>query len=491
MAREAAYRGEHLPEYRRLIGLAFFWAVVFNVLFLFSDWRLVGQPHFPATVSARCVLLAVTLACLALVRRVRDFGQVQGLCLAWSAPVIVASAVLVSRATDVALFVVFILPVIFYLVLPLTFGWLVLTGGSCGLLALGAYLLQVPDSGTRPGLVVAMSMLNVVLALVVSRSNRLQRLAWAAAKAEQGANRDLSEHRRILETLLRAVPTPLVIMVRKTGRVIEANDAARRYFGEETLGDPTALLQTLGRKELARLAADWPAEGRTTQIETVLRLADGRQRNVLLALAVATVRGEEAILASVVDITDRKAMEAHLEELASTDSLTRLRNRARFFALADEEIQRAQRYGRPLSVIMFDIDFFKRINDTCGHEAGGTALRALGGLCRQLVRQSDLAGRIGGEEFALLLPETAGPGALLLAERLREGVAALRCPGVTQPLTISVGVAGVLPTETRIDPALSRADQALYAAKRGGRNRVECYREDMEPTGAARQVRLS
>lgn len=168
-------------------------------------------------------------------------------------------------------------------------------------------------------------------------------------------------------------------------------------------------------------------------------------------------------------------MQRQLERLATTDSLTGALNRGRFMARAAEEVARANRHGRALSILMLDIDFFKRINDTYGHPTGDEAIRSLVRTCRSLVRTSDVLGRLGGEEFALLLPETPLPGAVLLAERLRRALAVteVRVSGGTGlHFTVSIGVGMLKEDERCIDPALLRADEALYAAKRGGRNRV-------------------
>ena len=168
-------------------------------------------------------------------------------------------------------------------------------------------------------------------------------------------------------------------------------------------------------------------------------------------------------------------MQRQLERLATTDSLTGALNRGRFMARAAEEVVRAQRYGRALSALMLDIDFFKKINDTYGHAVGDEAIRSTVRASRALIRQCDVLGRLGGEEFAVLLPETPLPGGALLAERLRRALAAteVRIPGGGSfTFTVSIGVAALHPGETAIDAALARADEALYRAKRGGRNRV-------------------
>jgi diguanylate cyclase (GGDEF)-like protein len=137
-------------------------------------------------------------------------------------------------------------------------------------------------------------------------------------------------------------------------------------------------------------------------------------------------------------------------------------------------VDRARRHGRPLVALMLDIDHFKRINDSYGHPVGDVAIRALADVCTQEIRHEDVLGRLGGEEFAIVLTETDLDGALLVAERLRRAIADIRIPteqGVVA-FTTSIGVAERLDTDATIDSMLSRADMALYSAKRSGRNRV-------------------
>jgi len=138
-------------------------------------------------------------------------------------------------------------------------------------------------------------------------------------------------------------------------------------------------------------------------------------------------------------------------------------------------MDRSRRYGRPFSLVMLDIDHFKSINDTYGHLAGDKALRALAALIRGEVRPTDVVARYGGEEFVLALPETAGTGAVTLAERLRVRVAghALAVTADhTISMTVSIGVASYPDGANSVQKLLSAADQALYAAKSAGRNRV-------------------
>ncbi|QCO17007.1 diguanylate cyclase (plasmid) [Azospirillum brasilense] len=172
-------------------------------------------------------------------------------------------------------------------------------------------------------------------------------------------------------------------------------------------------------------------------------------------------------------------MQRQLERLATTDSLTGALNRGRFMARAADEVARARRSGQPLSAIMLDIDHFKKVNDTYGHATGDEAIRTVVRVCRSMVRGADVLGRLGGEEFAILLPETPPQGAALLAERLRRALAETDVriangAGSSLSFTVSIGVSALRPAESSVAAVLARADEALYRAKNGGRNRVVC-----------------
>jgi len=163
-----------------------------------------------------------------------------------------------------------------------------------------------------------------------------------------------------------------------------------------------------------------------------------------------------------------------LDRIASKDPLTGLANRHRFFIAATEEVSRAHRYQRTLSVIVADLDEFKRVNDTYGHAAGDAALQIAALCLAQCLRSTDLAARFGGEEFIVLMPETSIEGAAQVAERFREQLARteIRHNDLAFPITVSIGVAAWLPGETGIEMAIERADVALYRVKRSGRNAV-------------------
>gem|GEM_PF-787030 len=175
------------------------------------------------------------------------------------------------------------------------------------------------------------------------------------------------------------------------------------------------------------------------------------------------------------NINSRKLLELELSQKAHIDYLTELNNRGHFMEQAEKELSRSQRYEKDMAIFMMDIDFFKKINDSHGHKVGDIVLRKLADVCRHTLREVDIIGRIGGEEFAILLPETNHAEALEVAERLRQAVADSAVPmkdGLPVQYTVSIGVSSVASADDNIDMLLSRADKALYQAKLSGRNRV-------------------
>ncbi|HEV2558589.1 MAG TPA: sensor domain-containing diguanylate cyclase [Microvirga sp.] len=177
------------------------------------------------------------------------------------------------------------------------------------------------------------------------------------------------------------------------------------------------------------------------------------------------------------DVTERKSNGDDLRRLLTTDHLTGVANRARFFELAEAEEFRWSQYGQPLSGLMIDADHFKKINDAYGHHAGDAVLKALAATCKSMLRSVDILGRLGGEEFAILLPTIDIEGALIVAERLRREVAnsVVEVDGVEIRYTVSVGCATMGGRVTNTSRLLQAADEALYSVKRGTRNAVAAY----------------
>ena len=163
-----------------------------------------------------------------------------------------------------------------------------------------------------------------------------------------------------------------------------------------------------------------------------------------------------------------------VQRLAITDGLTGTHNRRHFFELAERELNRARRFGQPVSAIMLDLDHFKQVNDTYGHAIGDQVLRTVAERCSEGIRDIDILGRYGGEEFAVILPATGLPGAHNMAERLRRYIDDVPVPTDKGDLTvtISLGVASNAQDDADVAALLNRADAAMYAAKQAGRNRV-------------------
>jgi len=169
------------------------------------------------------------------------------------------------------------------------------------------------------------------------------------------------------------------------------------------------------------------------------------------------------------------ALISEARRLAATDSLTGLMNRRAFLEAMDRERSRAARHTLPLSVLMLDVDHFKRVNDTHGHDAGDTVLRGIAAVLHKIARKSDFVSRWGGEEFIVALAQTAEAGGRVAAERVRRAIAdtTFTLPsGEPLHVTASVGLASAT-AAINLDELVARADRALYAAKGRGRNRVE------------------
>ena len=181
---------------------------------------------------------------------------------------------------------------------------------------------------------------------------------------------------------------------------------------------------------------------------------------------------EQRVLERTAELTETAQK---LQAMALTDSLTGLHNRRYFLELLQAECKRSARHGNPLSLLMIDLDHFKRINDEFGHPMGDKALKAFAQTLRQAVRAEDLSGRLGGEEFGVILPETGLDQALVLAERIRLATAALRLPGQASKarITVSIGAAQMIRRTESAEYLLKRADEMLYLAKNKGRNRTE------------------
>ncbi|MFO7953263.1 diguanylate cyclase [Thioalkalivibrio sp.] len=293
--------------------------------------------------------------------------------------------------------------------------------------------------------------------------------------------KDVTEERR-RDDELRLLPTALevsvdpVLITDPDGTITYVNAAFEEQTGysrNEAVGRNPRFLQS-GQQDAAFYREMWETlkRGDAFRGEFVNRRRDGNLMNMEQSISPVTdAYGRITHYVSISkDVTDRVRMEDEIRRLAHTDWLTGLANRLSLGNTLEAEMERSRRYGRPLSLIMFDIDHFKDFNDDYGHETGDDVLKRLADTVQVALREADALGRWGGEEFMIVVPETTGAGAEAMAEKLRKAVAGMEtaCPVA---VTASFGVTEMRQGDTPKTFA-RRVDEAMYQAKEAGRNRV-------------------
>lgn len=282
----------------------------------------------------------------------------------------------------------------------------------------------------------------------------------------------LRDQRDLVETILDGLPA-IFFLLDTEGRLVRWNRNLERVtgIGEDRIQGREAvkLADPLDRQRLGSAFELTLQEG-SAEIEAGLRDHNRQLVHYLFTCNRVRLQGGTFLAGFGVDISERKRLERELARQASHDHLTGLYNRWKFEEVLQLELERARRYGTQFSVMMFDIDHFKRVNDEFGHDVGDRVLQGIGALVGQQVRRTDILARWGGEEFMLLLSETGLDHARQLAESTRMRVGEADFPRCGR-LTISLGVTEYRPGETLL-AMLKRVDNALYSAKRGGRNRT-------------------
>ncbi len=265
------------------------------------------------------------------------------------------------------------------------------------------------------------------------------------------------------------------------GCIVRINQTELDWLGktrDEVLGQPfTKFITEPGKILFGQMFPKFLADGHVEDVEFCLICSDGSTKAVVVnATLIYDASGRPAMSRSIVfDISERKKLEQRLEELSNKDSMTGLANRRHFNILAAREIDRGARLHSVFALAILDVDHFKRVNDEFGHAVGDRLLISLANILMANLRSIDIVARIGGEEFALLMPHTDLASARLLLDRLREDLAAATIPaddGRSVKFTVSIGVTIQQAGETDIAAMLARADKAMYEAKRLGRNRV-------------------
>lgn len=304
----------------------------------------------------------------------------------------------------------------------------------------------------------------------------------------QARTAELAERETLLASITNSAQDA-VIMLNPQGKVTYWNPAAEKIFGfsatEIMNGDACDMLvpeQYCGalRESFPKFVAsgDGSLIGKTTEL-TALR-KNGSEFPVEMSLSTVRIRDGWHVVGIARDISARKLIHRQLELMATTDPLTGACNRRRFGEVLHTEVARCQRYGEPLSLILFDIDYFKRVNDTYGHPVGDTVLVKFANLVSGSIREIDVFARMGGEEFAILAVNCDLGCARKFAEKLRRAVEDYTFPEAGR-LTCSFGVAGYSDQDKKEGDLVKRADEALYRAKGHGRNQV-VVAEEVFPT---------
>ncbi|MEA3639750.1 MAG: sensor domain-containing diguanylate cyclase [Lamprobacter sp.] len=275
----------------------------------------------------------------------------------------------------------------------------------------------------------------------------------------------LRESETNLGNLLEVVPFPILQLQSDGSGIQRANQAAADYLG--LAPDERGRLDSLTWQALR--VAGLPVAANTQQ-EVQISTAQGELRWAMVSVKEVFLSGIPHRLISLVDVSDLKATQQRLHQAANTDALTKLYNRRYLFMRLAQEIEQADRKGSVLSIILFDLDHFKQINDSFGHAVGDEVLVRIAELTRQCVRESDICGRYGGEEFLIILPSAPAAVALGIAERLGTKIRAERWSQPELHVTISGGVAEY--ADSTIDVLIETADRRLYQAKRAGRDRI-------------------
>ncbi len=336
-------------------------------------------------------------------------------------------------------------------------------------------------------------MLALALAWAMNRTYEAQVQAYSAQMTRQALERDIIERKqaeaalRESEERFRSIFENAAIGIAQIaidGRYLQINESFCRIIGysqKEVLSSNFRFQQITHPDDLQ---ADLDLQTKLLQSHGESFSMEKRyiRKNGHVAwvnLSVFLVRDSQGsplyFVSAGQDITESKALQQEIERQARVDYLTGLYNRRYFMEEGEVELARALRYKKPLSLMMLDIDYFKRINDTYGHKTGDLVLQRISLLCQETLREVDIIGRMGGEEFAILLPETKLDKAIEVAERLRvviEKAEILLENGLPLKVTVSIGVANLKSRTVNIDILLHAADVALYEAKNNGRNQV-------------------
>lgn len=279
--------------------------------------------------------------------------------------------------------------------------------------------------------------------------------------------------------MVEAAPFPMVVAKLSDQTVIYRNPRATELLGLPDEKEPVikASEYYTQAEQYFTIITEVRHHGHSRDNEVRMRNAQGKPFWALLSAVKVDWFGNEVIMMAINDISERKHLEEELKRLATVDYLTGLWNRRYFMEVGCHEHERFSRFKQPLSIIILDLDHFKQVNDSYGHQMGDRVLQGIAQVLQKELRAVDVAARYGGEEFAIILPATACAGAVTVAEKLRQAIGNIRFPvqgSAVLSVTASFGIAELEEGDKTFDDAITRADNALYTAKAKGRNQLYC-----------------
>jgi diguanylate cyclase (GGDEF)-like protein/PAS domain S-box-containing protein len=319
---------------------------------------------------------------------------------------------------------------------------------------------------------------------IIAINNARKQLKHSEEQSEEdiaGDVKELQQSEKRLQNILDSMLIPVFITGLHDNKLKFINNNSRETFGLQGIDITDFDKQNLYVNPEDHLKAIEMVrkEGKLDNFETKMRAMNGSEYYFIRSSKIISYMKEECELVTFKDISPRKKMEEELKRLATTDALTGLNNRHQLYKLSDAEIKRSKRTNSPLTAMLIDADLFKRINDTYGHKAGDKVLISLANCFMSLAREIDICGRLGGEEFVIVLPETSTNAAFKMAKRLQAAVRNLiiEDEGNTINITVSIGITAMFPGEEDLDTIIHRADMALYKAKETGRDKIIIYDE--------------
>ena len=289
--------------------------------------------------------------------------------------------------------------------------------------------------------------------------------------------RKLKEKEQRLNDILFNVQVGIVIIDAESHKITDVNPMAAKLIGfkkEQIIGNICHKFICLADKGKCPIT---DLNNKVSREEKILVNSAKKEIPILKTATTTIIGGNKHIIESFVDISEMKRLQEELRTLSIKDSLTNLYNRRYFYERTEVEMGRAHRVQRPLLFIMIDLDHFKKVNDTYGHQAGDKVLVSFSKIASKYLREYDILCRFGGEEFAILCPESKLEDSIVIADRIRKGIEKNKFLYSDNEIkiTVSIGITHLLKEDKTIDKLIKRADDALYKAKETGRNKVCCF----------------